>query len=85
MLNQAHDRVHTAVRPQTGTAYLLQFKLFLAYINWYQLQIDEVDTILSFIEFLAQNGSSAPSLTSYISAMRHFLFMILSPVLESQD
>ena len=60
------------IQRRTGTAYLSKFKLFLAFTNWYQRHIKDVDTILSFMEFLAQNGCSAPSLTSYITAMSHF-------------
>ena len=49
-----------------------KFRLFLAFIIWYQVPLVHVDTILSFLEFLTQNGSRTQSLTSYVSVLRHY-------------
>ena len=69
---QTHQRTDTALRPRTSAAYLSKFKLYLTFINCYQLQLEDIDTTLVFLEFLAPNGSSSSSLTNYISAIRRF-------------
>ena len=71
-MRQANDRVHTALRPRTSAAYLSKFKLFLAFVVWYQFPIHALDTILAFFEFLVQNGTRTHSLTSYVSVLRHY-------------
>ena len=72
LLNQAYRRINAALRPCTSSAYMSKLKIFMAFATWYQFPLDHVDTILAFLEFMAQNGSSAPSLLNHVSALRHF-------------
>ena len=72
LVRQAHSRVDSALRPCTASAYLTKFKLYFAFISWQQLPLQDLGSILAFLEFLTQNGSRAPSLTSYISVLRHY-------------
>ena len=69
---QAHSRLEAALRPRTASAYLTRFKLYLAFISWLQFPLQDLDSILAFLEFLTQNGSRAHALTSYISVLRHY-------------
>ena len=69
---QAHSRLDAALCPRTASAYLTRFKLYLAFISWLQLPLQDLDSILAFLEFLTQNGSRAHALTSYISVLRHY-------------
>ena len=84
LVNKAYTRVHTALRPRTSSAYQSKFKLFLAFIAWFQFPLIHVDTILGFLEFLTQNGSRSHSLASYVSVLRHYfkLYDIQTSVLD---
>ena len=65
-LVQDYSRLEKALRPQTAIAYTSKFKLYLAYASWYQFQVDEVNSVLAFSEFMAQYGSRAQALVGYI-------------------
>ena len=73
LVRQAHSRVEAALRPCTAAAYLTRFKLYLAFISWLQLPLQDLDSILAFLELLVQHGSKAHALTSYISVLKHYL------------
>ena len=72
LVRQAHSRLDAALHPRTASVYLTRFKLYLAFISWLQLPLQDLDSILAFLEFLTQNGSRAHTLTSYISVLRHY-------------
>ena len=72
LVRQAHVRMDSALRPRTASAYLSKFKLYLAFITWFHLPVQDLSSILAFLELLTQHGSRAHSLTSYISVLRHY-------------
>ena len=49
LMNQAYGRLNKVLHPRTASAYLAKFKLYLAFTNWYQLQLEEIDTLLAFL------------------------------------
>ena len=71
LTSQAYAHIDTARRPRTASGYLSKFKLFLVFTIWHQLHMHQVGTILSFLEFLVQNGSKAHTLSSYVSVLSH--------------
>ena len=72
LTSQAYLRIQAALRPRTASSYMSKFKLYLAFIGWYNLPLHVVDTILAFLEFLVQHGSKAHTLTSYVSVLSHY-------------
>ena len=74
-LRQAHCRIDTARRPRTSATYLSKFKVFLAFSIKYKFPLSHTSTLLSFLEPLAQNGSKAHTLSSYVSAIAHYFKM----------
>ena len=72
LTSQAYLRIQAALRPRTASSYISKFKLYLAFIGWYNLPLHLVDTILAFLEFLVQHGSKAHTLTSYVSVLSHY-------------
>ena len=76
LTSQAYARIDTALRPRTAKNYLSKFKLYLAFVMWHQLSLDQVDTILAFLEFLVQNGSKAHTLSSYLSVFSHYFKLL---------
>ena len=72
LTSQAYLRIQAALRPGTASSYMSKFKLYLAFIVWYNLPLHLVDTILTFLEFLVQHGSKAHTLTSYVSVLSHY-------------
>ena len=57
----------------TGTpAYKSKFDLYLAFATWMQLTLSFVESVICFLEFMAQQGSRAHTLMAYVSVMKHF-------------
>ena len=69
---KASERLNTALRPRTSKDYTAKLKTFLAFVTYYHLCPTDLDVILAFLELLAQAGSRAHTLASYISALRHY-------------
>ena len=72
LVQLAYRRIHAALRPSTVTAYAAKFKLFLAFSIFHQFQLTDLDTILAFLEYMAQNGSRAHSVSAYVSTIKHY-------------
>ena len=72
LTSQAYLRIQAALGPRTASSYMSKFKLYLAFIGWYNLPLHLVDTVLAFLEFLVQHGSKAHTLTSYVSVVSHY-------------
>ena len=70
--SQDAARINTALRPRTSHEYTAKIKIFLAFVLAYNLSPTELDVILAFLELLAQSGSHAHSIVSYISALCHY-------------
>ena len=63
----------TSLRPRTASAYLAQFKLYLAFVIKYRIDnIDNTASILAFLEFLVKNDVSHSQVNNYISAIKHY-------------
>ena len=69
---QAHTRIDSALRPRTASAYKSKFDLYLAFATWMQLTLSSVESVICFLEFMAQQGSRAHTLMAYVSVMKHF-------------
>ena len=64
-------RIGKSLRPHTRAQYIRQFRLFIAYALTRGLTIlDNITTILLFIEFLAANAISYRVIMIYISALK---------------
>ena len=72
LTSQAYIRIQAALRPRTASSYMSKFKLYLAFIMWYNLPLQLVDSILAFLEFLVQHGSKSHILTSYVLVLSHY-------------
>ena len=70
--SQAAAKINTALRPRTSQGYTAKIKTFLAFLLTYNLSPTDLDVILAFLELLAQSGSRAHTLATYISALRHY-------------
>ena len=70
--SQAVSRMNSALRPRTKADNIAKIKHCLAFILTSNLLPTELDTILAFLELLAQSGSRAQTLASYISVLCHF-------------
>ena len=67
------DRVNKAFRPRTLAAYNLKFRLYLAFlIHMQQEKPDALKSVTLFLEYLAQQGLRAPTLTNHMTVLRHF-------------
>ena len=55
------------------------FSLFLAFTAYCQIPLEEIDSILAFMEFLVRNGSRAQALNSYVSVLRHYFRLLDVP------
>ena len=67
-------RVAKGLRPHTRAQYIRQFRVFIAYaLSWGLTILDNITTILLFIEFLAANAISHRVIMNYISALK-FMF-----------
>ena len=72
LLSNAYTRINSALRPRTASAYAEKFKLYMAFTSWCRIPMVAVDSILAFLELLAQNGSRSHTLSSYVSVFKHF-------------
>ena len=81
LLSPAHHRIDKALKPCTSAAYLAKFKLFVALPLLY-CPMSHVCSMLSFLELLAQNGSMADNLSSYVAAISHFFELYDIPSLH---
>ena len=68
----ASARLLQAHRPSSRSKYQSQFRSFIMFCNFYQLNMAAIQSphIVAFIEFLAQNGLSHASIVTYISALK---------------
>ena len=72
LLHKAYKRINNALRPRTASAYSEKFKLYIAFTSWCHIPLVKVDSILAFLELLAQSGSRSHTLASYVSVLKHF-------------
>ena len=70
-------RVNGAFRPRTLAAYNQKFRSYLAFlVHTRQDKLDALKSVTLFLEYLAQQGLRAPTLTNYVTVLRHFLSIL---------
>ena len=74
---RASGRVQQAFRPATVASYRRKVRIFLAYCCFIQIQLCQLTPVvlLSFLEFLTENGISHSAIANYISAVKASLSM----------
>ena len=74
--HQATNRIAAALRPRTSASYTMAFKQFLAFIVYMNLTKPFTEgVILSYLEYLSQNGLKNCSLRNHLSILKHFFAM----------
>ena len=79
-------RVNRAFRPRTLAAYNLKFRSYLAFlVHTRQDKPDALKSVTLFLEYLAQQGLRAPTLTNHVTVLRHFfsIFHMDTSILEN--
>ena len=77
---QANNRIATALRPRTSATYTMAFKQFMAFVVYMNLiQPFTEGVILSYLEYLSQNGLRSCSLRNHLSMLKHFFAMFNWP------
>ena len=81
LADQAQRRIEAALRPRTSSAYTATFKLFLAFVVYMGLSPPySMDTIVLYLEFLAQKNFKACSLRNNVAVLKHFFALFDWPV-----
>ena len=63
-------KIHQAYRPSTLAAHDLHFRTYLAYLTFMDLHIEcSVHNILTFLEYLYNNGISPKVISTYLSSI----------------
>ena len=72
LLEKANQRVHSAMRPSTQTAYTRYFRIFIMFSVFINVQVEDFNTghILAFLEFLQYNKFSPSVMLNVISAIK---------------
>ena len=65
-------RIHIAYRPKTVQAQLGNFTMFLQFLEYTGLSLDDVDqvVIIAFVELLVSNGLKYPTIVNYLSSIK---------------
>ena len=72
LLRKSYQLVNMAHRPRTRSTYSRQFKVFLAFACFMDVQdLQNIDLILCFLTCLHENGISAASTAGYLAAVKH--------------
>ena len=67
------ERVAAGFRPRTLAAYRQKFRLYMSFMVHLKIQdIDSMQAVSLFFEFLAQQGLRAQTLTNYLTVLKHF-------------
>ena len=75
------SRLQGALRPRTSRAYQAGFRLFVSFMVKMNLVLPHTEeTVLLYLEFLAQNGLKACSLRNHISILGHYFSLYNWPV-----
>ena len=78
--SQAIARLEEGLRPRTRTAYMAAFRQFLAFVIVMKLDLPcTLRIVLSYLEFLAQNGLRATSLRNHLSTLKYFFALFEWP------
>ena len=75
------SRLQAALRPRTSRAYQAGFRLFVSFMVKMNLMLPhKEETVLLYLEFLAQNGLKACSLRNHLSILGHYFALYNWPV-----
>ena len=81
LADQAHKRIEAGLRPRTSKAYTATFKIFLAFVMYMGLSPSyNMNSIVLYLEFLAQKNFKACSLRNSISVLKHFFALFDWPI-----
>ena len=81
LADQADKRIATGLRPRTATAYLMTFKLFLAFMVYMNITIPHAPrTIIVYLEYIAQNNLKIASLSNHVSVLKHYFGLFGWPI-----
>ena len=81
LASQVTKRITNGLRPSTLASYTATFKLFLAFVIYCGLSsICHMDTVVLYLEYLAQNNLKACSLRNHIAVLKHFFALFDWPV-----
>ena len=76
LCHQTTNRIAAALRPRTSASYIMAFKQFLAFVVFMNLKKPFTEgVILSYFEYLSQNGLRSCSLRNHLSILKHFFAM----------
>ena len=82
LADQTHRRIESGLPARTCTAYTVTFKLFLVFLVYIRLSpLYTMDTIVLFLEFLAQKNLNTFSLRNNVSVLKHFFPLFYWPVM----
>ena len=74
--NQAQRRMASGLRPRTLASYAATFNLYLAFVVYMELQSPRtLDTIVLYLEYVAQRGLKACSLRNHVAVLKHYFCM----------
>ena len=81
LADQANERMAAGLRPRTATAYLMTFKLFLAFMVYMNIAIPHAPrTVIVYLEYIAQNNLKIASLRNHVSVLKHYFGLFGWPV-----
>ena len=71
LMHRVKSSLSTAYRPRTVSMYDRQFRLFLAFAVFLNIQdIQDIHFILAFLQLLYDNGLGQPSVANYVSSFK---------------
>ena len=76
-----------ALAESTRRTYKAMFRVFLAFCVFYHIQVNQVtaDSILAYLQFLADNNVSSSALTNHLSALKTQFALYALNVVPFQD
>ena len=71
-MTRSRQLIKSAHRPRTQITYHTQFKLYMAFAVFMDIQnIQDVQFIIGFLTLLFDNGLSPPTISGYVAALKH--------------
>ena len=87
LAKEAAKKTKLAFRPGTTSSYQSMFRLFIAFTVFMQVSLLALQpmTIVAYLQFLASNGLSSPTLANHLGAIKANLSLYGIPTLIFQD
>ena len=81
MLHLADQHIAGGLRPRTLASYAASFKLFLSVMFYMGLhQPANLQTMVIYFEYLAQNNIRACSMRNHLSVLKHYFGLFNWPI-----